>query len=43
LLERALTDRKAVTKAEFVRQWRLRSAGYTERPPALRPLSESLS
>lgn len=43
LLERALTDRKAVTKAEFVRQWRLQAVGSGKRPPALRPLSESLS
>ena len=43
LLERVLTDRIAVTKAEFVHQWRLQLAGYGERPPALRPLSESLS
>ncbi|MEO8186717.1 MAG: polysaccharide deacetylase family protein [Burkholderiaceae bacterium] len=43
LLERALTDREAVTKAEFVRQWRLKSVSAGKRPPALRPLSESLS
>ena len=42
LLERALSDRKAVTKAEFVRQWRARSAQYAERrsaPPILQSLS----
>jgi predicted deacetylase len=43
LLERALTDRKAVTKAEFVRQWRLQSIGSGKRPPALQSLSQSLS
>ena len=42
LLERALTDRQAVTKAEFVRQWHLQSVGAGDRAPALRPLSESL-
>ena len=42
LLERALTDRKAVTKAEFVRQWRLQWVGAAKRAPALRSLSESL-
>ena len=43
LLERALADRVAVTKAEVVHQWRLRSAAYGERSPEMRPLSESLS
>ncbi len=41
LLERALTDRTAVTKAEFVRQWRLQSAAPAQRPTALRSFSQS--
>jgi predicted deacetylase len=43
LLERVLTHRKASTKAEFVRQWRLQSVGSGKHPPALRSLSRSLS
>jgi predicted deacetylase len=43
LLERALADRTPVTKAEFVRQWRARSAELNQRRPALRPLPQSLS
>lgn len=43
LLERALSDRTAVTKAEFVRQWRLRSVRRAEHPPELESLSQSLS
>lgn len=43
LLERALADRTPVTKAEFVRQWRVRSAGHDQQRRALRPLSQSLS
>lgn len=42
LLERALSDRKAVTKAEFVRQWRARSAQYGERR-SVSPILQSLS
>ena len=41
LLERALTNRTAVTKAEFLRQWRIQSVARGEPPRAL--LSESLS
>ncbi len=43
LLERALTDRTAATKAEFVRQWRQQSAGNDQRPQALQSLTQSLS
>lgn len=43
LLERALSDRTAATKAEFVRQWRLQAAGQGQRPPPLQSFSESLS
>ena len=43
LLESALTTRTAVTKAEFMRQWRIQSAGRDKRPAALRSLSESMS
>lgn len=43
LLERTLSNRTAVTKAEFVRQWRLRSVRPTERAPELQSLSQSLS
>ena len=42
LLESALTDRTAVTKAEFVCQWRLQSVGHPERRPAFKSLSRSL-
>jgi predicted deacetylase len=42
LLERALSDRKAVTKAEFVGQWRARSAQYGERR-SVAPILQSLS
>ena len=43
LLERALTDRVAVTKAEFVRDWRLRATDGTGNRPALHSLSRSPS
>jgi predicted deacetylase len=42
LLERALSDRKAVTKAEFVRQWRAHSVRCGERRPVA-PILQSLS
>ncbi len=42
LLERALTHRTAVTKAEFVRQWRSQSISHGK-PRPLRSFSESLS
>ncbi|HZA95877.1 MAG TPA: polysaccharide deacetylase family protein [Burkholderiaceae bacterium] len=41
LLERALTDRTPVTKADFIRQWRTQWVGE-KRPAGLRSLSESL-
>ncbi len=40
LLARALTDRAAVTKAEFVRHWRLRTAGQRVISPLQRPSSQ---
>ncbi len=43
LLERSLADRTPVTKAEFVRQWRAKSAGSDRLRPTLQPLSQSLS
>jgi len=42
LLERALSDRTAVTKAEFVRQWRARSVRFGERR-SVTPILQSLS
>ena len=43
LLERALTERAAVTKAEFVRQWRVQSGVQAQHTHTLRTLSQSLS
>ena len=43
LLERTLRDRTAITKAEFVRQWRLRSAHHAEEASKLQSLSQLLS
>jgi predicted deacetylase len=43
VLERALADRTAVTKVEFVRQWRLHSAHHADHRPALQSFSQSLS
>ena len=42
LLERALNDRTAATKAEFMRQWRLQSASRGKRLRPLHSFSESL-
>ena len=42
LLEHALTDRTAATKAEFVRQWRLQSVAHPERRAAFKSFSQSL-
>ena len=43
LLERALADRTAATKAEFMRQWRMQLVSHEELAPALPSFSESLS